>query len=350
MKIENYFLISKQFIKTKDNFVKNPFYYFFCETAASDEVILSIANSCANLKTAPFHLLAAIKYLYKKRNPTSDYFFIKDPGKDNYNNIYLKIREFCYKEKSSLTQLIKQTNVITNECGRSAYLIASLFRINKFFPLKNIDIIELGSSIGLNLLFKEYLFCFIDEAGEKRFFGKKNSMIIIETSVFDGFFNRIKPFSLNNDFVIHQALGVDNTLMEFNKINSLDWQKALVWPGQYKRIERLELAFKIYKKLSPQIIDIEIEEYLKKIENDCHLENTLVFFSSYVFKQMESRRSQITKILSRLSKKRNIINIVVDYIQNGKSAIYIYIFMNGKIFYKEKFGHCDSHGDAITKK
>lgn len=138
----------------------------------------------------------------------------------------------------------------TNEVARLAGLAAVLMELNAKECMP-VELLELGSSAGLNLLFQEYSYS-IGEA--TRMFSASSVHIAPEW----------RGNSVSDQAVaIERAAGVDLNPLDIHNPEHCRKLQAYVWPGDTDRADRLSAALQIARKKPPNIVRRSASEWLK---------------------------------------------------------------------------------------
>jgi len=193
----------------------------------------------------------------------------------------------------------------TNEINRCAILIAALAKISKATSLP-LDVIELGASAGLNLLFDAFSY----EFGGGRV-GSADPVLAIAPDVCGD-----QP-DLAEIINVRDVSGCDLNPIDVTTDEGAYAIMSYVWPDQSVRLNRLQSALNIARKVQPNVSQESAEAFLKRKLADRREGACLVVFSS-IFWQFASAqvRSSIQESLAtyggRASTKNPIVWVQIE--------------------------------------
>src|SRR6218665_2635057 len=129
----------------------------------------------------------------------------------------------------------------TNEIGRGSLIAAGLLDLTRNHGIDRIEILEIGASAGLNLLFDRYRF---DLGGVT--LGPSGSPVLVQPE-----WRGAVPSggSLN----VVSARGVDIAPLDVGHDAQARRLLAYVWPDQHERLPRLEAAIEIAREHPPKV-------------------------------------------------------------------------------------------------
>jgi len=151
----------------------------------------------------------------------------------------------------------------TNEPGRCAALMLGLMMLVQQYELP-IDILEIGSSAGLNLMIDRYAF---DLGGIA--VGPKNSEITIKPE----WRGKSVPPDIQPEII--STKGVDLYPMYANEDNTRERLLAYVWPEQTLRLERTAKAIKMAQNHPVNLVQGDAADWLEKQLSEPQKEGTM---------------------------------------------------------------------------
>jgi hypothetical protein len=173
----------------------------------------------------PLRLLAGLHYLVLAGEATWD-----DPLEQH--------REF-------LTEFVRTQGVQTNEVQRSWLLLPMFLRVAQRTGAEVFDLIELGPSAGLNLVWDRYRYLY--EAGE---WGPDNSPLTLSAQ-------EKKPVPADLLALtprVRSRIGIDSNPIDVTTDENARLLKSFVWAGQDDRLERLDRAIEALRTDPPELI------------------------------------------------------------------------------------------------
>jgi hypothetical protein len=159
----------------------------------------------------------------------------------NYDELIEKINNIFKQEENIIKEWMKNTILQTNETARSAVIYPALLSLG----LKEINLIELGSSAGLILYMDKFSYQYVEN--DKSFISDTEKPLI--TSKVNDLTSFEKIFNNRNCLDIKSRLGFDLNCIDLNDENNIKFLKSAIWDSP-KRLERLENAINVQKKYS----------------------------------------------------------------------------------------------------
>jgi hypothetical protein len=131
--------------------------------------------------------------------------------------------------------------VQTNEPGRSAVLLGGYLAVAAEFGLP-LEVLEVGASAGLNLLFDRYRYLDVDQA-----FGPPQSPLVFERPWFGG-----GP-DLSVPLVVAHRAGCDRAPLDPTSSADRQRLRSYVWADQLDRLARLDAALEVAVADPPRV-------------------------------------------------------------------------------------------------
>ena len=155
-------------------------------------------------------------------------------------------RDFCLAHRAELESLIATRVTNTNEVGRSAVLHPG-FRAVAAEAGEPLNLIEIGPSAGLNMIWDRY--------GVRY---RRNGAPALEI-------NPASPLVIDSELrgagmiphgvtpCVGSRIGLEFNPVELTHDDDRDWLRALMWPDQIARTERLSRAIALFDSVRPEI-------------------------------------------------------------------------------------------------
>jgi hypothetical protein len=161
--------------------------------------------------------------------------------------------------------------VQTNEVLRCWTLLPAFLVAARRAANRPLDLIELGPSAGLNLVWDRYRYVF----GE-RTWGNPEAEVELVGEVRGPF-----PLELlDTDVVIGGRIGIDRHPVDATTDDGARLLCAFVWPDHPDRLQRLQLAIELLRAEPPQLLRGDYVELLPELLAERDLESLTVVFSS----------------------------------------------------------------------
>jgi hypothetical protein len=204
---------------------------------------------CAHAKPGQPHanlLLGAVHFLLLRgaRHPLRE--FYPDMGGRNSGDPFPAFRDFCLTHREELLPLVNSRVTNTNEVGRSAILHPG-FRAAAEEANAPLSLIEIGPSAGLNMIWDSYGIRYRKDAKTIAEIAP-DAPLVIECELKG---DKIPPTGPAPQ--IASRVGLELNPVDLSNPDDRDWLRALMWPDQIARAQRLDKAIALFEKSQPEI-------------------------------------------------------------------------------------------------
>lgn len=135
-------------------------------------------------------------------------------------------------QETFLTRFVREQGVQTNETQRCVALVPAFLTVAAVSGLP-LDLIELGPSAGLNLVFDRYGYRYAEGA-----FGAPDAQLRFEATER----GRVPAALLEKPIEVHSRTGIDLSPIDVTDPDHVVLLKSFIWPGLDERVERLDAA------------------------------------------------------------------------------------------------------------
>lgn len=214
---------------------RSPLYAELCRRYADDPVAGEIVGPAPDWPK-PLELLGGLHYLVLAGEASWD-----DPLEQH--------REF-------LTRFVAEQNVQTNEVMRSWILAPIFLRIAQRTGAEVLDLVDLGCSAGLNLVWDRYRHVY--GAGE---WGPADALLTLsseERKPVPGELLQLQPR-------VRGRIGIDRDPIDVTTDEGARLLKCFVWAGQDDRLERLDSAIEALRADPPELTRGDMVDVLPQV-------------------------------------------------------------------------------------
>ncbi|MBS0275888.1 MAG: DUF2332 domain-containing protein [Proteobacteria bacterium] len=245
--------------------------------------------------------------------------------------------DFAGRHRDALASLIASKVTNTNEVGRSSLLHAA-FRAVAEDGGEPLNLIEIGPSAGLNLIWNRYGVRY-HRGGETFELPVKNPALIIDCELRG---ERNPPLGPTPE--IASRVGLELNPVNLDDPTQRDWLRALVWPDTRGRFERLEAALKAYASDRPEIrigsaLDL-LPDALRAIPED---RRVCVYHSYAVYQFSREMKEALESLLTLAGLRRPIWRIGIEGGLDGSNTIEMTCYHDG-IRDAQTLALCHPHG------
>ncbi|GAA2363038.1 DUF2332 domain-containing protein [Dactylosporangium salmoneum] len=232
----------------------SPLYEQLARGVAGDDEILGLLDGLPAPKRQPNLLLAAARLAGGVPRGFADF----------------KATVLGHADEVVATMLSRRTQ--TNEAGRCA----ALYPILAVLP-QPLALIEVGASAGLCLLPDLYRYDYTAADGATATAGDPDSPVRLRCRV-DGPAPRVGPGAVR----VAWRAGIDLNPLDVTDEDDVNWLRALVWPEQQERRERLDAALTVARREPPRVVAGDLNERIDALVAEAPADATLVVFHTAV--------------------------------------------------------------------
>jgi hypothetical protein len=223
--------------------LRSPLYAELCERCATDPLVGEVAPDMR--WDMPLRLLAALHYLALAGRAPG---LARDYG-------WPEFRAALDAEREFVSRFLRDQAVQTNEVQRCAALLPAFLDAARRSG-RRVDLVELGPSAGLNLLWDRYRYDYGDET-----WGPEDAPLRL-----DGELRTPLPEGLlETEVEVGERVGIDlNPLDPADPETSL-LLRSFVWADQPERISRVDRALEVVRRDPPHLLRGDYAELLPDV-------------------------------------------------------------------------------------
>jgi len=280
-----------------------PMYERLAAAVAEDEDLLELAAQCRTGQPRPNLLFGAVQYLLAlhPEDALASHYPSVGPGPAR-GDLVAEFGRFCREHREAIVAVLRSRIVQTNEVGRSALLLPAFHEASRAAGDVALALIEIGPSVGLNLLFDAYG---MDYGAQRA--GDPGSPLVLRCDSVGG----PLPLAATPPRVASRR-GIDVNPLDPADDDDMRWLRALVWPEHHDRRARLDAAIAIARERPPRLLKGDVFDLLPR-EVEAVSPGTLpVVFATFVLNQFtDAMRHRLRALLVELASAREIAVVVL---------------------------------------
>ena len=219
------------------------------------------------------------------------------------HDVVTDFKDFCLEHRSRLLELVAVRHTQTNEVGRCTALLPALAHIAAGYPGGDaLQLLDLGTSAGLNLLFDSYSYTYSQRAdGALLDAGHPGARVHLECAV-RGDLDGLPRLGLPP---IASRVGVDALPIDPTSNDGALWLLACMWPDNPGRFERLRGALATARTTpdKPTVHRGDIVDDLPAVVAGMAADGPLVVFHSWVAAYLSTeRQTELVETVRGLSR------------------------------------------------
>lgn len=164
--------------------------------------------------------------------------------RDGTGDPWPELRELVRARAPEIATRLATCSIQTNEVGRSCTIIPVLAWIARRFPTRDLALVEIGPSAGLNLLADRYAIDYVTSSGTVHRTGDPRSPVRLRCELRG---DREPPLP-ETPLPIVARTGIDLEPVDVGDPDATRWLEACLWPGVANRRERLLAAIDLARR------------------------------------------------------------------------------------------------------
>lgn len=285
-------------------------------------------------------LLAAVHFLVLRgaRHPLRN-FYATAGGLDR-GDPFPAFRDFVIAHEEELRALVETRVTNTNEVARSCVLRAGFAALaaRESAPL---HVIEIGPSAGLNMIWDRY--------GMRYRRGDAVASAIAPDAplVLDCELRGENTPPLTPVPVIASRIGLEQNPVDLSNPDDRDWLRALVWPDQPHRLDRLDRAIALHRQASPRILRGDALALLPDALAEAAADDAVCVYHSIAVYQFSAEMKQaLAAILMMAGLRRPVWHLAFEF--DGAAGYALTLSRHdGGVLESRRLAIAQSHGGWI---
>lgn len=209
--------------------------------------------------------------------------FYPSVGGGNPGDPMPALRAFCDMHRERIAQRLRTRRVQTNEVRRSTCLLPGFELVARRAGGRPLAIVEVGAAAGLNLRFDRYHY----DYGPAGSWGGPAAAVALTCDT-----RGTRPPLPRGPIDVAWRLGIDVDPIDVRDPAAAGWLRALVWPDQPERAERLARAIADAAADPPSLLSGDALDLLPRALADAPADAVVCVVHTYVLNQFsaEGRR------------------------------------------------------------
>jgi hypothetical protein len=233
------------------------------------------------------------------------------------------------KHADFLREFVRTQSVQTNEVQRSWVLLPCFLRAGELLGADELDVVELGPSAGLNLVWDRYRYAYAEaewgpEGSPLRLSGREEA--------------RVPATLLALAPRVVRRVGIDRAPVDVTTEEGARLLECFVWAGQEERRQRLAGAVEVVRASPPQLVRGDLADELPSVLGD---RPTLVFQTAVFPYLSDETRAAVRAALEHAPAPVAFVTAGRPRGRDHGWGMRIELYPGAK---REFVGHADFHG------
>jgi hypothetical protein len=310
----------------------SPLYARLSEGVGGDEELKALAARAKPGQPHANMLLGAVHFLLLRgaEHPLRRHYPDLGGGAAEGEDPFPLFRDFVTRHRDELVGLIETRVTNTNEVGRSAVLHPGFRMLQENGPL---HLIEIGPSAGLNMIWDRYGVRYSDKCAIS-----PAAQLVIDCELRG---DRRPPCGPAP--TVASRVGLELNPVNLANPDDRDWLRALMWPDQVPRMQRLERAIALFAEVHPPIRHGDALELLPEALADVPLNETACVYHTIVTYQFSTAmRESLENILTVAGLRRPVWRLAFEF--DGKDCTLRLIRYHDGERHERLLAHAHPHG------
>lgn len=315
----------------------SPLYARIASGVAGDADLRALAARVRAGQPPANVLLAAVHFLLLRgaRGPLRDFYPNLNGGRAKEGDPFPAFRDFCSANRQALETLVANRLTNTNEVGRSAILHPG-FRVLAQEAGEPLHLIEIGPSAGLNLVWDQYGVRYLRD-GQTVASVAPDAGLVIDCELRGAALPPVGPTPR-----VESRLGLEMSPVDLDNSDERDWLRALMWPDQIARGQRLDRAMALARNARPEIRAGDalalLPDALRSGDGP-----VCVYHTVAVYQFTPEMRARLDEILAEASQRRPVWRLSFE---GGWDGIYALCLMRyaASVKTERELAHAHPHG------
>lgn len=284
-------------------------YFRLSRELIGDGKLLVLASNVPPNQPAPNLFFSAVHYLLMKQenteHPLRDFFPDLANELNTRDDPYPIFRKFCLAHYQEMAKLLRTRSVQVNEIGRCCYFLPAFHRVARQLDGDPFVLLEVGASAGLNLFWDDYGY----DYGDGQALGSAASDIVLACELR----GELRPPL--GDPVPNATLrmGIDLNPQDVTDDDAMLWLRALIYPEQTDRAQRLALAIAHARQHPPLLLPGNALDVVPRALDAIAPATPVLLFHSFVLNQFtDYDRARYASILEHKSAGRLLFDLALE--------------------------------------
>lgn len=324
----------------------SPLYAVLARMVAEDGDLLALAAR-ARPGQPPANMLFAAVHLLLREDP-------RDPLAAFYPDLATRpappegagaiFRTFCLSHGAAIREILETRAVNTNEIARASVLLPAFGLAAERFSAAPLHLLEVGPSAGLLLLWDRLRYRYKASEGAERTLGADDAPLTLSCAVRGDW-----PPLPTEPPAVASRLGIDLAPLDPTDAADAAWLRALVWPEQPGRLERLDRALALARRAPPPLVAGDALDLLAERLADLPNDGLACIYHAFAVNQFsEAAREALDRILGEAGRKRPVVRIGMEWHDPGGAELRWSVYGEGARAEAATLARCDPHGAWIA--
>lgn len=321
----------------------SPLYARLAEAIGGDEDLKALAANARKGQPHANMILGAVHFLLlrgKDRDHPLRAFYPTLGGtvRVETRDPFPLFKDFVERHRDEILPLIATRVTNTNEVGRSALLHPGFRRVAELGGAP-VNIVEIGPSAGLNLLWDRYGVRYRKD-GKVAAETAPGANLVLDVELRGGLIPPLGPLPK-----VGRRIGLELNPVDLANPDDRDWLRALIFPDMTGRSERLQKALAVF---DPKAIDLRRGDALALLSDAIaeipQSETVCVYHTIALYQFSRAMRETVEDILTTVGVRRPVYRLSLEYTSADGACLFDLISYRDGVRDEKKLASSHPHG------
>jgi hypothetical protein len=330
----------------------SPLYSELWEHIKEDAEILAFVNLVDKDQPNLVTFFATVNFLLLREphQPFALYYpYLHQEAAPPLAEAYPFFREFVLTHSAELRNLLPTARLQTNEPTRCTNLLPAFVLAYRRGGYQPLNMVEIGSSAGLNLLWNKY--CYRYGSGlttEEIVVGDLTSPVQIRCEVLGPHLPPLPEAALP---VVANCQGIELVPRDIYDEEDMRWVRAAIWPEELGRHQLLDAAIRFAQQKGVPLHKGDACDLLPAFLDAIPQQHTAVVWSSFAVNQGPlDVKEHIDAQIAEASHGRTLYRISLEFTLEKQAGPRLELseYQDGQVVKQELLARCAVHGESMT--
>jgi hypothetical protein len=331
----------------------SPLYSELWEHLKDDAEILAFVNLVDKDQPNLVTFFAAVNFLLlgEPHHPLALYYpYLHQKSTPPLSEAYPYFREFVLTHATQLHTLLPSARLQTNETTRCTNLLPAFVLAYRRGGHRPLNMIEIGSSAGLNLLWNRYSYRYSSAlTTEDILVGDRSSPVQIRCELVGPHLPPLPETALPP---VASCQGIEIFPRDIQNEEDMRWVRAAIWPEERARHQVLDAAISFARQEHFHLHQGDACDLLPALLEAIPEQHTAVVWSSFAVNQGPVEvKEQIERQLREASNRIPIYRVALEFALEKQAEgprLEWLEYQDGQMVKQEMLARCAVHGERMT--
>jgi hypothetical protein len=337
------------------NFVPNtlkasPLYTELWEHLKGDPELLAFDALISPDQPHPITFFTAVNFLVlaEPHHPLARYYpYLHEKAIPPLSEVYPLFRTFVIEHREALQILLPGTRLQTNEVTRCANLLPAFFLVYQLGGCNPLNMIEIGSSAGLNLRWHLYEYQYKSEiTTEDLLVSESVSPVHIHCALRGPYLPPLPEAAFPR---IASCQGIELLPRSIHDEQDMRWVRAAIWPEEVKRHEILTSAIGLARQTPALLHQGDACDLLPELLACIPDDQTAIIWHSFALNQGPIEvQEHILLHIAEASYRIPIYRVSLEFLGVAGPQLELMKYDKGALVEANHLANCAIHGERMT--